>query len=101
VPPIEEQEAAIKATVKATSEFRSAPPTTSEEVTKQHGEEFRALEERLVAKHQEELNKATEAAIAKMKESQPAPATAPRSAATPEHRKAATDAAVITALAAK
>jgi nucleoprotein TPR len=86
---------------KATSEFRSAPPTTSEEVTKQHAEELRALEERLVAKHQEELNKAIEAAIAKVKESQPAPAPAPGTAATPEDQKAAIDAAVTTALANK
>jgi len=84
---------------KATSEFRSAPPTASEEVTKQHAEELRALEERLVAEHQEELNKATEAAIAKVKETQPAPA--PGSSATPEDQKAAIDAAVTTALAAK
>jgi len=84
---------------KATREIRSAPSTTSEEVTKQHAEELRALEERLVAKHQEELNKATEAAIAKMRELQPAPA--PGSAATPEDQKAAIDAAVTTALTAK
>jgi len=73
---------------KATSEFRSAPPTNSEEVTKQHAEELRALEERLVAKHQEELNKATNA---------PALGTA----ATPEDQKAVIDAAVTTSLASK
>ena len=84
---------------KAASEFRSAPPTNSEEVTKRHAEELRALEERLVAKHQEELNKATEAAIAKVKESQPAPAPALGTDATPEDQKAAIDAAVTTALA--
>ena len=95
-----EQEAGIKAAVeKATSEFRGAPPTASEEVIKQHAEELRALEERLVAKHQEELNKAIEAAVAKVKESQPAPALG--TPATPEDQKIAIDAAVTTALVGK
>jgi hypothetical protein len=78
-------------------------PMSSEELIKQHSKELRALEleECLVAKHPEELNKTTEAAIPKVKESQPAPAPAPRTAATPEDQKAAIDAAVTTALAAK
>jgi nucleoprotein TPR len=81
---------------KATSELRSALSTTSDELTKQHAEELRALEERLVAKHQEELRKAVEAAASKAQESAPAPR-----AATTEDQKAATDAAVATAVAAK
>ena len=79
---------------KATSELHSVPSTTSDEVTKQHAEELRALEERLVSKHQEELDKATKA-----QESQPAAASG--TAATSEDQKVAIDAAVVTAVAAK
>ncbi|KAI9435095.1 hypothetical protein H4582DRAFT_2080017 [Lactarius indigo] len=94
----EEQDAAIKAAVdKATSELRSAPSAASEELTKQHAEELKALEERLVAKHREELEKAVEAAAAKAQESVPAPVVTP----TAEEQKAAIDAAVAAALAAK
>ncbi|KAH8980106.1 hypothetical protein EDB92DRAFT_1901586 [Lactarius akahatsu] len=94
----EEQDAAIKAAVdKATTELRSAPSAASEELSKQHAEELRALEERLVAKHREELEKAVEAATAKAQESAPAPAASP----TAEEQKAAIDAAVAAALAAK
>ncbi|KAH8990434.1 hypothetical protein EDB86DRAFT_3080419 [Lactarius hatsudake] len=94
----EEQDAAIKAAVdKATTDLRSAPSTASEELSKQHAEELRALEERLVAKHREELEKAVEAATAKAQESAPAPAASP----TAEEQKAAIDAAVSAALAAK
>jgi len=77
---------------KATSELRNAPSTAPEELTKQHAEELRALEERLVAKYQEELNKANEAAAAAAKalESRPAPETA----TTAEAQKAAIDDAV-------
>ncbi|KAH9169938.1 hypothetical protein EDB89DRAFT_1980725 [Lactarius sanguifluus] len=94
----EEQDAAIKAAVdKATTELRSAPSAASEELSKQHAEELRALEERLVAKHREELEKAVETATAKAQESLPAPTASP----TAEEQKAAIDAAVATALAAK
>ena len=69
----------------------------SEELTKKHAEELRAQEERLVAKHREELEKAIEVATAKARESAPAPASVP----TAEDQKAAIDAAVAAALAAK
>ncbi len=92
----EEQDAAIKAAVdKSTSELRSAPSTASEELTKPHAEELRALEERLVANHRE---KAAEAAgTAKAQESGPAPVAVP----TADDQKAVIDAAVAAAVAAK
>jgi nucleoprotein TPR len=83
---------------KATSELRSAPSASSDELTKQHAEELRTLEERLVSKHQEELRKAAEeAAASKVQESAPASGAA----ITAEEQKAAIDAAVVTAIAAK
>ncbi|KAH9974884.1 hypothetical protein BGW80DRAFT_1444514 [Lactifluus volemus] len=95
---IDEQDAAIKAAVeKATNDLRSVPSTTSEELTKKHAEELRALEERLVAKHQEELEKAVEAATSKAQESAPASGTG----TTAEDQKATIDAAVATAVTAK
>lgn len=90
----EEQDAAIKAAV---DKVTSAPSAASEELSKQHAEELRALEERLIAKHRDELEEAIEAATAKAQESAPAPAPAP----TAEDQKAVIDAAVAAAVAAK
>ncbi len=88
----EEQDAAIKAVVdKATNGLRSAPSAASEELTKQHAEELRVLEERLVTNHHE---KAAEAAgTAKAQESGPAPVAV----RTADNQKAVVDAAVAAA----
>ncbi len=88
----EEQDTAIKAAVdKATSGLRSTPSAASEELTKPHAEELRALEERLVVNHRE---KAAEAAgTAKAQESGPAPVAVP----TADNQKAVVDAAVAAA----
>ena len=92
----EEQDATIKAAVdKASNELRSAS-AVSEQLTKQHAEELRAQEERLVAKHREGLEKAVQAATTKAQESVPAPTPAPSA----EAQNAAIDTAAA-ALAAK
>ena len=82
----EEQDAAIKTAVdKATTELRTAPSVASEELDKQHAQELRAQEERLVAKHHKEIKTAKESAPT------PVPAAA---GPTAEEQKAAIDAAV-------
>ena len=83
---------------KPSTELRATLSAVSEELTKQHAEELRAQEERLIAKHHEELEKAVKAA----KESAPTPAPAPAATGpTAEEQKAAIDAAVAAALSAK
>ncbi len=58
---MEEKDAGIEAAVE---KLHNAPSAVSEELTRQHAEELRALEEHLVAKHREELGESVEAATA-------------------------------------